>query len=521
MPGQAFEALGDVEGARHHGVLVAERLQFWFALDRSRQRHGRRGILRHQFCQFIDLPIGHLQHAADVAQHAPRLQRSEGDDLRHLIAAVALLHVVDHLAAAVLAEVDVEVRHRDAFGIEEALEQQPELDRIEVGDGQRIGDQRSRARTAARADGNSLRFRPFDEVGDDQKVARILHPGDDVDFERQPRAVVLFGGALRKAVHPEPVGQAFLGLTAQLRRFLADRIGAAGADRKARQDRLARHRPERTTLGDLDGGSQRFRNVGKQDRHFGAGLEAVVGRQLFAIGLGDQAAAGDTQQRIVRLVIVGAGKIRLVGRDQRQALGIGEIDQAGFDAALLVDAVALQFDIEAVAEQVRQPVAAGRGQRGMIAMQRQRDRTLGAAGQRDQILRIPLEPFELDMRGLVNRRLLERPRVQPHQAAIAALARRQQHDSRRRGGQRIARVGILVAEIDREFQADDRLDAIARHLVGEFQRPEHVVGIGERQRRLAISLGEFAELGDLDRTLQQRIGRMNVEMNESGVGHVA
>ena len=119
----------------------------------------------------------------------------------------------------------------------------------------------------------------------------------------------------------------------------------------------------------------------------------------------------------------------------------------------------------------------------------------------------------------MDRRLQERPRVQPHQAAIAALARRQQHDSRRRRGQRVARVGILIAEIDREFAADDRLDAVARHLVGEFQRPEHVVGVGQRQRRLAVGFRQFAELGDLDRALQQRIGRMNVEMNESGTGH--
>ena len=78
----------------------------------------------------------------------------------------------------------------------------------------------------------------------------------------------------------------------------------------------------------------------------------------MAIGLGDQPPAGDAQQRIVRLVIVIAREIRLVGRNQRQAFGVGEIDQAAFDAALLVDAVALQFDIEAVAEQIGQPIAA-------------------------------------------------------------------------------------------------------------------------------------------------------------------
>ena len=65
--------------------------------------------------------------------------------------AVALLHVADHLVAPVLAEVDVEVGHRHAFGIEEALEQQAEADRIEVGDGERIGDERAGARAAARA----------------------------------------------------------------------------------------------------------------------------------------------------------------------------------------------------------------------------------------------------------------------------------------------------------------------------------------------------------------------------------
>ena len=151
VPRQPFEALRDVEGAGDHGVLVAKRLQLRFARNRRRQRHRRRGILRHQLRQLVDLPVGHLQHAPDVAQHAARLQRAEGDDLRDLVAAVALLHVVDHLAAAVLAEIDVEVRHRHALGIEEALEQQAEADRIEVGDRQRIGDQRAGARAAARA----------------------------------------------------------------------------------------------------------------------------------------------------------------------------------------------------------------------------------------------------------------------------------------------------------------------------------------------------------------------------------
>ena len=52
---------------------------------------------------------------------------------------------------------------------------------------------------------------------------------------------------------------------------------------------------------------------------------------------------------------------------------------------------------------------------------------------------------------------------------------------------------LLIAEIDPERAADDRLDAGARHLLGELQRAEHVVGVGQRERRLAVVLGELGK----------------------------
>ena len=71
------------------------------------------------------------------------------------VEAVFLLHVAHDLVAPLLAEIDVEVRHRDALGIEEALEHETEADGIEVGDVERPGDERCRAR-AAHADGNAV-----------------------------------------------------------------------------------------------------------------------------------------------------------------------------------------------------------------------------------------------------------------------------------------------------------------------------------------------------------------------------
>src|SRR5262249_2504143 len=142
---QPFELLRDVEGARDHWVAVARRLQARLVVDGPAEG-GRiwRG-LRPEPAGFIGLTRRQRPPAAGIAEYAARLQRAEGDDLRHALASVALLHVADDLVAPVLAEVDVEIGHRHALGIEKALEQEPETNGIEIGDGERIGDERTRA----------------------------------------------------------------------------------------------------------------------------------------------------------------------------------------------------------------------------------------------------------------------------------------------------------------------------------------------------------------------------------------
>ena len=93
----------------------------------------------------------------DVADRRARLQLPEGDDLRDAPArrapgAVVLLgDVADHLVAPAHAEVDVDVRHRDALGVQEALEDDVVLDRIDAGDAEAVGDEAARRRAAARA----------------------------------------------------------------------------------------------------------------------------------------------------------------------------------------------------------------------------------------------------------------------------------------------------------------------------------------------------------------------------------
>src|SRR3546814_16436803 len=119
----------------------------------------------------VDLRIGHLQHAADGAQRGARLQLAEGDDLGDAVVAVLVLHVADHLVAAILAEVDVEVRHRHALGIEEALGQQGEAQRLEIGDGERPGDHRAGAPAAPRPDRDALPLPPLCEAAAQEEEA--------------------------------------------------------------------------------------------------------------------------------------------------------------------------------------------------------------------------------------------------------------------------------------------------------------------------------------------------------------
>ncbi len=215
MPVEPFELLRYLQQPRHHLIGVARFLQFRLAGNRLIERHRIGRIVRHQLAQPIDLPVGHLENAANVAQHGARLQLAVGDDLRHAVRAVLLLYVADHFFPAVLAEVDVEVGHRHAFRIKEPLEEQPEPQGVEVGDGQRPRDERSGPRSAPRPDRDTVRLRPLDEVRHDQEVARELHLGDDVHLEGEPLPVVVFAEPRRRRHGREPHPQPLLSLPLQ------------------------------------------------------------------------------------------------------------------------------------------------------------------------------------------------------------------------------------------------------------------------------------------------------------------
>ncbi len=240
------------------------------------------------------------------------------------VAAVGVGHVVDHPVAALHAEVDVEVGHRDTFRVQETFEQQVVGQRIEVGDLQRVGHQRTGARAPARADRHAVVLRPLDEVHHDQEVAGEAHLDDGAQLEVQAIDVdlalllVVRRGFLRQQ-HLQALLQALVGDMAQV---VVDAHVVVG-DREVGQEVLAQLHLDVAALGDLDGVFQRFGEVAEQLGHFRRTLQVLLVRVgTRAARIVEGPAFADADAGLVGLEVVLLDEAHVVGRHQRRAAAL-------------------------------------------------------------------------------------------------------------------------------------------------------------------------------------------------------
>ena len=132
------------------------------------------------------------------------------------------------------------------------------------------------------------------------------------------------------------------------------RIGARSVGRKAQRRAIS------MVFASASGRSA------KSCHHLGLRLlEIVLGAQAPALVDRDIAAFGDADQRVMRLEIVRAGEIGLVGGDDGEVEIVGEIEQRSLDRPFRRQAMPLQLDIEPVAEQRVQRVQARAGKIGI------------------------------------------------------------------------------------------------------------------------------------------------------------
>jgi hypothetical protein len=144
-------------------------------------------LIRDELGELVGVGVGVLEDPAGVPDSGLRPYGPEGDDLGYvLVPAILVCDVPHHLAAPLYREVYVHVWHADSVGIQEALEEERVLERVEVGDLQRVRDDGAGRRPAP----GSNRYLPvlgvLDEVPHDEEVVREAHLLDGSELEVQP-----------------------------------------------------------------------------------------------------------------------------------------------------------------------------------------------------------------------------------------------------------------------------------------------------------------------------------------------
>ena len=155
----------------------------WSACRRDRAGHGTSTRPQASTCfdQASCWPGGVAEGLGHVAH---RRAGPVGDDVGHLggvLAAVAVVDVLDDLLPAVALDVDVDVGRAVALGGQEPLEQQAEADGVGLGDAERVADRRVGRRPPALAVDVGLAAE-LDDVPHDEEVAGEPELLDDVEL---------------------------------------------------------------------------------------------------------------------------------------------------------------------------------------------------------------------------------------------------------------------------------------------------------------------------------------------------
>ena len=526
---QALEVTGGVDDLHHVGVGLVERPELAalavagvLAVEQLAQRdvlahHGR----RHGLGQPLPHPEGVAEHPGRVLDRLLRLDRAVGDDLADAVLAVLLRDVADDLAAPALVEVDVEVGHRDAVRVEEPLEDQAVLERVEVGDPHGVRGHRPGARPAARADPDPVLLGPVDEVGDDEEIAGEAHLRDDAGLELGLPAH-LVGDAGRVA-------------PAQPRLHLFDEPGGLVLSRRARE---ARHvgagalgEGDVAALGDRERVVAGVGQLGEQRPHLGRRLEVVaVAVELEAVGVGHRGAGLHAEQDLVGRRFGARRVVQVVGGDQREVEVLGQPQQVLADAAL--DGQAVVHQLHEVAVGPEDVAELGRaGDRLVVLAQPQvgLDLPRRAAGRGDEPLAVGVEQLAVHPRLEVV--ALERgERAHPEQVVQPGGALGpHRHVGERAAARDVVAVrrGLRVAPADPlalaavglgrgvRLEPHDRLDARALGRLVELVGAEQVAVVGHRDGRHALLLAPGEEVGDPGGTVEHGVLGVHVQVHEA------
>ena len=120
--------------------------------------------VRYHLRNCVNSVIRQAHNSADVTNGRPRLQGTEGHNLRNVVGTVFFGYIVDNLLPSFVAEVNIKVGHRHSFRIEKALKNQVVFHRVKVGYSDTVRRKRACAGASAGAYGNIPAFCKSNEI---------------------------------------------------------------------------------------------------------------------------------------------------------------------------------------------------------------------------------------------------------------------------------------------------------------------------------------------------------------------
>ena len=419
-----------------------------------------------------------------------------------MVAPVLVRDVLDRLLAPVILEVHVDVRHLFALDVEEALEHQPVVQRVEVGDAEAVERQRRRC-AAPHPEDDPLPPREVRDVPDHEEVVGVLRLRYDVQLVLQP--------LLRRVRRPVRVALAEA-LPAQLAQ-VGVRVFVIGGPvtRQAQRREIELHvRHIRYRLRVRHG----LRQIGEQFQHLVGALQVVrrVG-ELEAVLVPDVGTRADAEQHVVDTGVALLNVVHVVRRDDGDVQLLPEPQQPVVQRSKEVEVlVPLHLQVEGGEHRLVPP---GQLLRSLVVAVYQGNRYLGARAARedDQAVGMLLQQIVVYAR-LVVEALQVCSGGQLHQVPVALIVLCEDRE-----------VVVVLALAARgavrplpvrnvQLAPDDRLDARFLASGVEVHHPVHRAVVGEAEGRHAQFFGTAHHRRYPAQAVEQAVLRVDVKMSE-------
>ena len=128
-----------------------------------------------QLCNRVNGAVRHAECPARITDGSTGRKSTEGDNLCHTVLTVLTLHIINDLFTPIIAEVNVEIGHRNTLRVQKSFKEQVVCNRVDIGDADAEGNKASGSRASAGSDGNIAILRKRNEVADYKEVGVKAH----------------------------------------------------------------------------------------------------------------------------------------------------------------------------------------------------------------------------------------------------------------------------------------------------------------------------------------------------------